>query len=191
MPIAYRTADGNTPDDVTHIPTSDELVRVVGRADFLYVADSKLCSAKAMGHIARGGGRFVTIIPHGRKEVIWFRDWVQNHVPAWEEADRRSAERAGDPDRVWRTFEAPMPSVDGYRVIWVHSSAKAACDSAARAARIEAGFAAIEALGVRLLSPRSRLKSVVAVTQAAETALAEARAQRQLHGDGVDGGLLP
>ncbi len=178
VPIAYRTADGNTPDDVTHIPTWDELVRLVGRADFLYVADSKLCSAKAMGHIARGGGRFVTIIPHGRKEVIWFRDWAQNHVPAWEEADRRSAERSGDPDRVWRTFEAPMPSVDGYRVIWVHSSAKAACDSAARAARIEAGFAAIEALGVRLLSPRSRLKSVVAVTQAAEAALAEARAQR-------------
>ena len=35
VPIAYRVADGNTNDDVTHIPTWDELHALVGRADFL------------------------------------------------------------------------------------------------------------------------------------------------------------
>ena len=38
---------------------------------FLYVADSKLCSKEAMGHIARHGGRFVTVMPHGRRADTW------------------------------------------------------------------------------------------------------------------------
>src|SRR5665811_1888397 len=88
VPIAYRVADGNTPDDVTHIPTWDQLRALVGSAGFLYVADSKLCSKQAMGHIASHGGRFVTIVPHGRREDTWFRDWAQTHAPAWIEARR-------------------------------------------------------------------------------------------------------
>ena len=74
VPIAYRVADGNTPDDVTHIPTWDEPRALVGHADFLCVADSKLCSKEPMGHIAGHGGRFVTVVPHGRREDSWFRD---------------------------------------------------------------------------------------------------------------------
>jgi len=178
VPIAYRVADGNTPDDVTHIPTWDELRTLVGRADFLYVADSKLCSKQAMGHIADHGGRFITVVPHGRREDTWFRDWAQTHAPAWAEARRRPGARLGDPDRVWRTFQAPAPSVDGYRVIWVHSSTKAARDAAARAARIEAGLAAIDTVVARLATPKTRIKTKVAVEQAATTAIAGAGAAR-------------
>jgi transposase len=178
VPIAYRCADGNTSDDVTHIPTWDELVRLVGRSDFLYVADSKLCSSEAMGHIDRLDGRFVTVVPHGRKEDTFFKDWVQSHVPAWEEADRKPGARLGDPDRIWRVFEAPVPSTDGYRVIWVHSSGKASRDAASRSARIEAGLAAIEALQARLASPKSRIKTRVAAEEAGIAALSATRATR-------------
>jgi len=175
-PIACRVADGNTPDDVTHIPTWEELRALVGHADFLYVADSKLCSKEAMGHIASHGGRFVTVVPHGRREDTWFRDWAQSHAPAWREALRRPGARLDDPERVWRTFEAPAPSVDGYRVIWVHSSGKAARDAASRAARIEAGLAAIDAVATRLAGPKTRLKTRVAAEEAAAAALAAAGA---------------
>jgi hypothetical protein len=178
VPIAYRVEDGNTPDDVTHIPTWDELCTLVGRPDFLYVADSKLCSKEAMGHIASNSGRFVTIIPHGRKEDTWFRDWAQSHAPAWEEADRRRGARLGDPDEVWRVFEAPVPSTDGYRVIWTHSTTKAARDAASRSTRIEAGLAAVEAVGAKLASPKSRLKTTVAAEAAAQAALLNAGATR-------------
>ncbi|MHB8340980.1 MAG: hypothetical protein ACYDB7_07360 [Mycobacteriales bacterium] len=150
----------------------------MGRTDFLYVADSKLCSTEAMRHIAAQGGRFVTIIPHGRREDTWFRNWAQTHAPTWTEAKRLPGARQDDSDRVWRTFEAPLPSTDGYRVIWVHSTVKAARDAATRAARIEAGLAAIDALGVRLASPKSRLKTTVGIEQAASAALAEAGAGR-------------
>ena len=82
------------------------------------------------------------------------------------------------PTGVWRTFEAPAPSVDGYRVVWVHSSSKAARDAQARAARIEAGLAAIDAVGARLASPKTRIKTKVAAEQAASTALQAAGATR-------------
>ena len=178
VPIAYRVADGNTPDDLTHIPTWDELRALVGEPGFLYVADSKLCSQEAMRHISSHGGRFVTIVPHGRSEDTWFRNWAQTHAPDWTQARRAPASRAGDPDRIWRTFQAPAPSTDGYRVIWVHSSGKAARDAAARAARIEAGLAAIEAVALRLASPKTRLKTHVAAEAAAATALQSAGATR-------------
>lgn len=180
VPIAYRVADGNTPDDLTHIPTWDELRALVGHSGFCYVADSKLCSRQAMGHIASNGGRFVTIVPHGRREDTWFRDWAQHHAPEWTEADRCPPSRVGEPDRIWRTFQAPAPSAEGYRVIWVHSSSKAARDAASRAARIEAGLAAIDAVQVRLASPKTRLKTTVAAEEAAHTALAGAGAAHRV-----------
>jgi len=96
---------------------------------------------------------------------------------ATHSARARTLARISDPDRIWRTFEAPAPSVDGYRVIWVHSSTKAARDAAARAARIEAGLAAIDAFAARLAT-KTRIKTKVAVEQAAATALAGAGAGR-------------
>jgi len=178
VPIAYRTEDGNTSDDVTHIPTWDELVGLVGRADFLYVADSKLCSKEAMSHIDSGGGRFVTIVPHGRREDTWFRNWAQTHAPSWVQAERRPGPRIGDSEEVWRTFESPIPSGDGYRVIWIHSSIKAARDAQARSARVEKGLAAIDEVASRLASPKSRIKTLLAAEEAARAALAGVGAAR-------------
>ncbi|WP_422662202.1 IS1634 family transposase [Pengzhenrongella sp.] len=63
-------------------------------------------------------------------------------------------------------------------MIWVHSSSKAARDASARAARIEAGLAAIDAVAARLVSPKTRLKTRVAAEQTATTALAAAGATR-------------
>lgn len=178
VPLAYRLADGNTNDDPTHVPTWDQLVNLLGRADFLYVADSKLASTTAMGHIAGAGGRFVTVLPRTRGEDKWFRDWAQTHHPAWVEAIRKPGPRAGEPDQVYSTFPAPLPSAEGYRVIWVHSTAKAARDAAARQARIETGAAAIDALAARLAGPKCRLKTRVAVEDEAGASLARTGASR-------------
>jgi hypothetical protein len=132
VPMAYRLADGNTSDDPTHIPTWDALVKVLDRRDFLYIADSKLCSGEAMRHIDSNGGRFVTVLPRTRGEDKWFRDWLQTNQPQWTEAIRLPGERLGDLPRIWSTFPSPLPSAEGYRVIWVHSTVKAARDEHAR-----------------------------------------------------------
>ena len=90
VPLAYRLADGNTSDDPTHVPTWDGLVALLGRTDFLYVADAKLCSRAAMGHITGNGGRFVTVLPRSRAEDGAFREYLQTHSPVWTEAARRA-----------------------------------------------------------------------------------------------------
>ena len=68
--------------------------------------------------------------------------------------------------------------MEGYRIVWVHSTAKASRDARARAARIDAGVAAIKALDAKLAGPRCRLKTRVAVEQAAAIALTNTGADR-------------
>ncbi len=180
VPMAYRLADGNTADDPTHVPTWDALVKVLGRRDFLYVADSKLCSGDAMRHIDGQEGRFVTVLPRTRGEDKWFRDWIQTNQPQWTEAIRLPGERIGDLPRVWSTFPSPLPSAEGYRIIWVHSTVKAARDTHARRSRIEAATAAIEELATKLAGPKTRLGTRAAVEQAAAKALADTGSARWL-----------
>lgn len=181
VPIAYRLADGNTNDDPTHVPTWDGLVTLLGRTDFLYVADSKLCTRDAMSHIHRNHGRFVTVLPRTRSEDGWFRTWAQTHTPTWTEASRQPGKRLGDPDRVYSTFPSPLPSSEGHRIIWVLSSTKTAIDATARQGRLEAGDAALDALVLRLAGPKTRLKTRVAVEQAAADALKAAGATRWIN----------
>ncbi|MDQ3575657.1 MAG: IS1634 family transposase [Actinomycetota bacterium] len=178
VPIAFRTEDGNTADDVTHIPTWDELRALVGRADFLYVADCKLANRAAMDHIASHGGRFVTVLPRSRREDAEFRDWLFGHQPEWIEAQRRPRHRHGDAEETWHTTPALSPSAEGYSIIWVRSSAKIDRDGEARRARIAKGIAALDDLNQRLASPRTRIKTVVAVQAAATAALDHAGASR-------------
>src|SRR5450755_2934111 len=84
VPVQFRTADGNTNDSITHIETWTTLRSVAGRADFLYVADSKLCSHDNLSFIDRAGGRFVTVMPRSRREDKLFRKWLQTDTPSWE-----------------------------------------------------------------------------------------------------------
>ncbi len=178
VPLTHRVVDGNTSDDVTHIDTWDQLVALLGRSDFLYVADCKLATRENMGHLHRRGGRFVSVLPASRKEDKTFRDWVVDHEPNWVEAIRRPGPRQGAPDEVWHTAEAPWPSAEGYRVMWVLSSAKIAYDAAARTDRIARGVAALDELNQRLASPKTRMKTTVAAEQAAAAALQRVGAAR-------------
>ena len=178
VPIAYRAVDGNTNDDVTHIDTWDGLVALTGRADFLYIADSKLATRANMDHIARKGGRFVAVLPASRKEDGQFRDWIVDHEPDWVEAMRRPARRQQVPDDIWETCEAPWPSAEGYRITWVRSSAKVARDAETRRQRIARGIGLLDDLNQRLASPKRRIKTTVAVEAAADAALAKAGAGR-------------
>ena len=178
VPICHRVADGNTNDDVLHIPTWDQLVGLLGRVDFLYVADCKLCSREAMGHIHRRGGRFLTVLPASRAEDRQFRDWLIDHDPGWVEACRRPARRQADPDEVWWTATPPWPSAEGYRMVWVKSSSKVDRDAEARRDRIARGIAALDQVNTRLASPKTRIKTTVAAEQAATAALEHASATR-------------
>jgi transposase len=180
VPIAYRAMDGNTNDAITHIRSWEELVALTGRRDFMYVADAKLATRPNMTHIHKGGGRFISVLPANRKEDAHFRDWIATHESEWRFAQRRSSRHPDAPDDVCHTSEAPWPSAEGHRVIWVRSSSKQERDAKQRQQLIRDGVQAIDALNAKLASPRSRIKSPEAAFDAATTALHATRASRYL-----------
>ena len=178
VPLAHRLTDGNTSDDSTHIDTWDELVALTGRRDFLYVADSKLCTREQMSHIDQQRGRFVTVLPRTRREDGLLRDWMTEQAPAFTEAARRPGKRQGDPDSVWKVAPAPFPSAEGHRIVWVHSSVKQRCDETARSERIQRARRDLAELSTRLAGPRARISSRVAAEEAAAALLTATGAQR-------------
>jgi transposase len=178
VPLAHRLLDGNTGDDQTHIATWDGLVALVGRADFLYVADSKLATREQMSHIHSRGGRFLSILPRSRSEDGQIREWAQTHAFDFTEAARWPGKRKSTPDSVYWTAPAPIPTSEGHRIVWVRSSQKHECDAEARRARIEQGMLALESVQARLAGPRTRIKTLVAAHDAAQAALTAAGAAR-------------
>jgi transposase len=179
VPVHYRAMDGNTADVATHIDTWDTLRTVAGRPDFLYVADCKLCSRASLAHIAKQGGRFITVLPRNRREDRWFRKFVQVHEPPWEEALRRpNPRRRSGPEDLWKVVESDLPSKEGYRIVWVWNSLMAAEDGNGRQARVEKAWMGIERLQTKLQGKRCRLKLREKVEEAAAKALKDAGAER-------------
>jgi transposase len=179
VPVHYSALHGNTNDSVTHIATWETLRKLAGRVDFLYVADCKLCSKANLEHIAKAGGRFITVLPRNRREDRWFRKFVQVHEPPWQEAIHRPhPRRQNGADDVWKVVEAELPSKEGYRIVWVWNSLMALEDEESRQHRIERGWQAIERVQTRLLGKRCRLRSRERVEEAVRKVLREARADR-------------
>jgi transposase len=147
VPVHCKTYDGNVTDDQVHIETWDFLCQLAGHADFLYVADCKLCTRDNMGHIAGRRGRFLTVLPRTRAEDGWFRGCLQERAPAWREVRREPNPRRRDgPDIVYDGVESPQRTSEGYRVLWYRSSQKRDEDCAQRQARMERARSSLEAL---------------------------------------------
>ena len=69
------------------------------------------------------------------------------------------------------TFESPLGSGEGYRIVWICSSGKKARDATARASHIERAERELAQLAARLLGPKCRTKTRVAAVEAAKAVL--------------------
>jgi len=147
VPVQHQVWDGNTADDNIHIETWDALRAIVGHPKFIYVGDCKLASQPNLRHIVGNGGFFVTVMPATHKEYARFENWIQANEPPWEELIRRPDPRGRErPDQVFRGYEDPLGTADGYRLNWIHSSEKAYLDKRSREAKIEKADRALNAL---------------------------------------------
>jgi transposase len=159
VPVQFRCGDGNTNDSITHIDTWEALRAVAGKNDFLYVADSKLCSRENMDYIDRRGGRFVTVIPRSRLEDGEFRKWVQTNEPGWQLVwDRPNPHRKNGPRDRWWVFPAELPSRESWPVTWVLSSLLALRQEQTRREQIATAIEDLQKLKQKLASPRSRVR---------------------------------
>ena len=166
VPVHYKSYDGNTTDDKTHIQTWEALRRLTGRSDFIYVADTKLCTREQMDYISREGGRFITVMPESRKECSWFYDWYRTHGVKWSGLLKRpDPRRPHTREQKYWGYESPIPSKEGYRIIWILSSQKQEQDAQSRQRRIEKTIHQLDALkqkvGTRQWKTKGQIEKAV------------------------------
>lgn len=181
VPVAFRCTDGNVSDSRTHIDTWNTLRGVAGRADFLYVADSKLCSRENMDYIDRAGGRFVTVMPRNRLEDAEFRKWVQTHTPEWECVwDRDNPRHSDGPRDVWHVYRAPLLSAEVCLVVWVWSTLLTLRQAARRRNNIAAATEDLVQLRQRLAGAKARLRGATEIDEGVTSILDKHHVSRYL-----------
>lgn len=164
IPVAFRCTDGNMSDSKTHIETWNALCTIAGRKDFMYVADSKLCSRQNMDAIDRAGGRFVTVMPRNRLEDQEFRQWIQTHDPAWESVwDRPNPRYQDGPRDCWFVYRTPLPSMEAWSVVWIWSTLLTLRQEARRLKNIAAATEDLQQLRNRLAGAKARLRGAAEI----------------------------
>jgi len=139
VPLSHQIYSGNRTDDTVHRSNIDNLRQLLGREDFVYVADSKLCTVNNLHHIARYGGKFVTVLPRTRREDKTFREKLRQTKVRWHHIlTIPNKRRKSDPPDVFYTCsEGPTYTKEGYRIVWIKSSQKALLDREIRLQSIE------------------------------------------------------
>jgi transposase len=87
------------------------------------------------------------------------------------------------PEDIYRGYEPPLRTAQGYRVLWIWSSQKEALDRGAREHRIAAAEQALQALSARIGQPRSRLLTVEQVSDAVHGILRDKQVERWIKTD--------
>jgi transposase len=160
VPLLHHVFNGNRTDDSVHVRNFDELRALLGREGFVYVADSKLCTTANLAHVAEHGGRFVTVLPRTRNEDKGFRARLRAGEPPvrWRTFHTLPSQRrrSEPPDVYATTNDGPPESAEGYRILWVRSSQKAAVDRHAREEHLRRAELELRELAPRVGTRRLR-----------------------------------
>jgi transposase len=179
VPIHCNILDGNTADDKVHQKNWLALYGLLGHSDFLYVADSKLCSTDNLKLIADKNGRFLTVMPKTYKESKRFRAWVRHNDVPWAALFTRKNPRGKNkPEVSYHGYEDPKGSKDGYRLFWYLSSQKKDRDQQARTKHLNKTRKRLERL-----RPRGRggvFRSAETAREAVERVLTKSKARKWL-----------
>lgn len=170
VPLSFKLYDGNQADVDTHRLNWDGLRKLLEKADFIYVADSKLCALQTLAHIAAGGGLFITVMPRNFKEVSQFLERVRaGEEITWHHTHKQPNSRKKNEHITYRIHEGESCR-DGYRLLWVHSSSKAAQEEKVRESRLEKAEEKLADLADRLnayhLKSREQIEKRVEKIQA-------------------------
>jgi transposase len=165
VPLYFQVASGNVADDKTHVATWELLCRLVGRPDFLYVADCKLASTENMAYIHQHQGRFLTVLPRTRAEDKAFRELLSSGQVKWRHIHDKRNDKGEIVDQ-YSVSEPAVLSVEGYRLVWYHSTRKAEQDAQARHQQVERALSELAELRLKLSSSRTRYRQEAKVAEA-------------------------
>jgi hypothetical protein len=149
VPVHYKAYHGNRTDDTTHWETWQTLRQLLGREDFLYVADCKLCVRQTLLSIDGQHGRFITTLPSLRRETELFQSECLASLVRWETLWKR---RCGRSQKRTETFELASgfyQMSEGFRLYWYRSSEKIRRDALDRQERLERAMSQMQTLTQR------------------------------------------
>lgn len=168
VPVHFKAYDGNQSDDGTHWETWQTLRGVLGRSDFIYVADSKLCVSEILMKIDRAQGRFVTVLPKTRQESEEFCEKVLLSTVRWERIYSKRSTRKRERKDVFESAQEFYQMREGFRLYWFRSSEKALRDEQGRTFRLATTHDRLKLLNV---SSRRGPKTEAALLKAARKIL--------------------
>ncbi len=148
VPVLAQLYSGNKSDDKTHQANWQALREFLGKADFIYIADSKLTSTENLVMIDGAGGLFISLLTGTRSEVRnYYKELEQlGKLPQmgqpgapgaaqlpeqWAVAYEVENSRKPGSSIVYR-IQAGTDTKEGFRLLWVWSSAKAEQDARRR-----------------------------------------------------------
>ena len=165
FPLFQEAYSGNTADVDTYVKQWQHLIDLLGRQDFLYVADSKLATKDNMAHIHDNEGFFIAPAP-----------MYESYKTAFHEALDRHDHEMLIPykDQINRGFETPFQFVHKgetytFRMIILYDQGLFARKRRTLKNRVEKTKAALAELGGKL--NKYKLKTETAIAQAVESIL--------------------
>jgi transposase len=180
VPIHYKCYPGNVTDDKTHIETWNSLRNITDRADFLYVADSKLCTDEQLSYIVDQGGRVVTIVPETWKEVESFKEKLRKTKKAKDIIWRRRKPGSEDKKEYFSTFRGDyFTTKRGYRIHWLYSSEKRKRDRENREKHLKKVEQRLAVLNGKI--NKRGLKTKKAIEEAAQQIIQEQKLENFFH----------
>jgi len=162
VPLDHQVYDGNQTDDKLHNGTHQRLRKLLGRSDFIYVADCKLATAENLRKIVDCGGRFVTVMPRTWKEDKQFRKLVSIGHVKWNHLLSRKNNRKPDSEvDNYYLAQGEYSTSAGYALLWIKSTQKAAQDAETRNRHIASALDELRLLQGRLNTYRLKTRAAI------------------------------
>lgn len=162
VPVHHHVYPGNRNDETTHIETWNALRQIHGGADFLYVADCKLCTYQQLAHIVEHGGKAITVLPENFKEARRFKDQLRAAPLPKKLLWRRPTPNDEATTEYFYLFNGDdQTDTASYPIHWFVSSEKRRRDAQSRQARLAAAETALTALAPKLNAYHLKRKSEI------------------------------
>ena len=137
VPVHYKSYSGNRSDSTTHIETWETIRKIFKRDDFVYVADSKVCTSKQLSHITNNGGRVISIVPQTWDLGKDIREELKSGVKISKKTIWRKKDDYGNEDETYSVLSRDITTEEGYKVYWIHSNIKSKTDLLTREKNIK------------------------------------------------------
>src|SRR5262245_30329362 len=110
-----------------------------------------------------------------------FRQWIQTHTPDWTcVRDRPHPRHADGPRDRWFVYRPPLPSAEGWTVVWLWSTLLTLRQEARRKRNMAAASEKLTSLRERLAGPRTRLRRAADIDFHVKTILEKHHVARYL-----------